>query len=76
MGKSYPEIHVARDSGDSPVFPSFCPICGALADRMSWGEQGPGSGVAVYSCGGQYVKKQQIQTHTSKWWGHCGKAGV
>ena len=66
-GKRYPEIHSRRGDRDYlPDFPEHCPICGANRYAIA-----PGVTVA-YNCGGGYVPKPQIQSHTLKWWGHCG----
>ena len=66
----YPEIWKPRD--EAPTFPSSCPVCGA--QRISGSELGDTSYRAMvkYGCGGEYVLKTQIQTHTDKWWGQCG----
>lgn len=32
-----------------------------------------GKNWATFACGGYYTSKPQIQNHTDKWWGVCGK---
>jgi hypothetical protein len=64
----YFEVCVPR--GGSPTFPDQCPVCGApvfIKKVLARTEE------VRYSCGGVFSQKDQIQTHTDKWWGRCGK---
>lgn len=67
---TYDEIHIPSEYGTSPDFPDTCPACGAkeVERKMGW------LGHNKYACGGGFKIKPQIQNHTDKWWGRCGKA--
>jgi hypothetical protein len=70
LKRIYPEIWVEVGSSEKPNFPDTCPACGAAAvadkpDEIYERHR-------IYSCGGTYSFKSQIQNHTDKWWGSCG----
>lgn len=68
---SYDEVHADAASNLPGQFPGRCPICKALiVARESVGQ--PWEKV-TYACWGGYTPKPQIQNHTHKWWGSCGK---
>lgn len=78
--KSYPEITqgLGNYTGGgawvpkqaTPTPPATCPACGASSIEV---DATVYQQLARYSCGGAYNYKSQIQNHTDKWWGHCGK---
>lgn len=82
---TYEEIHVM--SGTMPAFPAACPVCGQSATMIKLcygrevgelkivGDEGYAP-FAIFKCGGAFTKKDQIQNHTDKWWGHCAAAAL
>ena len=74
---SYGEKHHRKPyPAELPSFGAACPVC--LSKRVEHDEyveggMGTRTGIAAkYTCGGAWMEKPQIQTHTDKWWGHCG----
>lgn len=64
---SYNELWKPADAPlTATLFPDKCPCCGANIEEESDGFNGH-----LYSCGGQYRMKPQIQNHTDKYWGYC-----
>jgi len=69
LNECYPELIGFRNrdaDAPPPKFPDTCPTCNAPATTKQIGE-------ARYECGGRYGPKPQIQNHTDKFWGRCGK---
>lgn len=68
----YAELTRPNEQDAKPiVFPDKCPNCSAPAIG---GKDGNTFWASVrYECGGGYDPKPQIQNHTHKWWGHCGR---
>lgn len=70
MKKVYDEIW--RPHNGTPAdLPAYCPVCQATTVQRE-GVNTPWES-RHYACGGAYKSKPQIQNHTNKWWGHCGK---
>ncbi len=68
--RMYKEIHSARGKVDViPDLPTTCPVCGAPKTGDKWA--GAPYQEFYYACGGFYMTKRQIQTHTTKHWGMC-----
>lgn len=70
---SYTEIQLDRRVNKRPDFPLTCPECGEEVIARSGPSVWPEFSAVMYGCGGAYKHKPQIQNHTNKWWGSCGK---
>lgn len=70
INKIYEEVTTPCDSKTKPKFPERCPVCSASTVDL---DRTPGTGHIRYACGGDYTPKPQIQNHTDKWWGVCGR---
>lgn len=72
---TYPELTGNRCNGNDvrpPKFPKTCPTCGTPAIEITTSGRSYDC-KAVYTCGGGYSEKPQIQNHTDYFWGSCGK---
>lgn len=71
----YPEVCIdiewlkRQARGAMISFPDKCPTCGGQVAAQ-------GEDSILYRCGGSYLPKPQIQSHTLKYWGSCQSSTI